>query len=137
MADFTVEHLDDSRLAEAWPVARMAGLHLDSGWWQSDAHELIARGGGILAARAPDGSIHGIAMYEPAAKPRSGRVLAVRELITFELMRGSPCRSALCETLDLLATLLACSGVALPLVAGTPCFARPAPGIGKRAGGRA
>jgi hypothetical protein len=112
---FAIEHLDEERLLEAWPVVRMANIHANADWWLSEAAALIDRGGGILAARAADGSIHGVAAYEVARNPRLGRVLSVNTLVTFELSRRAPVRHALCDGLELLASAFDCHGMLLPL----------------------
>lgn len=111
---FTVEHIEQELLESAWPVVRMAGEHFDSIWWQSEAEELIGRGGGVLAARGPDSAVYGIATYEPVKKRDLGQVLAVRTLITLDLARKAPARRALCSALDLVAGALGCTSVALP-----------------------
>ena len=115
MAPFAIEHLSEDRLAEAWPVVRMSHSHANADWWTSEAAVLIERGGGILAARGPDGTIHGVATYEVARKALLGRVLAVDTLITFELSRRAPVRHALCDALELLANAFDCRSIVLPL----------------------
>ena len=71
MAHFTVENLQKERLGEAWPVVQTSGLEANLDWWLTDAARLIDRGGGVLVARAPDGSIHGVATYGRAvSRPR-------------------------------------------------------------------
>jgi hypothetical protein len=115
MAQFAIEHLSDDQLPEAWPVVRMVDAHANCDWWLSEAAELIERGGGILAARAPDGNIHGIATYAVARKPLLGRVLAVDTLVAFELSRRAPARHALYEALELLASAFDCRSIVLPL----------------------
>jgi hypothetical protein len=69
----------------------------------------------VLAARGPDGSVHGVATYAAARNQRAGCVLSVEKLITVELSRKAPCRNALCEALELLSLALGCHGVTLPL----------------------
>lgn len=115
MAQFAIEHLSEGQLLDAWPVVRMCHSHVNGDWWVSEAAALIERGGGILAARAPDGTIHGVATYEVARKALLGRVLAVDTLITFELSRRAPARHALCDALELLASAFDCRGIVLPL----------------------
>ena len=109
MPRFTIEHLGKEQLDEAWPLIHMSGAHVESNWWRTEAEELIKRGGGVLTARAADGSIHGIATYEA----ERGR-LAVERLLTFELNRSAPCRRSLCAALEVLAAALDCGGVELP-----------------------
>lgn len=115
MALFVIEHLSDGQLADAWPVVQQARSHANADWWSSEAAALIERGGGVLAARAPDGTIHGVASYQVARKALLGRVLAVDMLITFELSRKAPARKALCEALELLASAFDCRSIVLPL----------------------
>lgn len=115
MSKFAIEHLSEDRLGEAWPVVCMAHSHANAEWWISESSALIGRGGGILAARGPDGSIHGVATYEVARKGALGRVLAVGTLVTFELSRRAPARHALCDALDLLGHAFDCRSVVLPL----------------------
>lgn len=115
MPRFRIEHLNADRLVEAWPVVRMARAHANCSWWLSEAEVLIERGGGILAARAPDESIYGAATYAVARKPLLGRVLAVDMLISFELSSRAPARQALYEALGLLASAFDCRSIVLPL----------------------
>ena len=115
MPQFGIEHLSEGRLAEAWPVVRMSRSHAHSDWWVCEGVALIARGGGILAVRAPDQVIHGIATYEVGRKARLGRVLVIDTLITFELSRRAPVRRALCDALELLASAFDCRSIVLPL----------------------
>lgn len=115
VARFAIEHLSGDQLHDAWPVVRMVNAHANCDWWVSEARELIERGGGILAARAPDESIHGVATYSIARKPLLGRVLAVDTLISFELSRRAPARHALYESLELLAAAFECRSIVLPL----------------------
>lgn len=117
MTAFAIEHLSESELAEAWPVVSMSRLHAKADWWVSHGKSLIKRGGGILAARAPDGAIHGVATYEVARKALLGRVLVVDTLITLELSGRAPARHALCDALELLASAFDCHGIVLPLPA--------------------
>ena len=115
MAQFAIEHLSEDRLAEAWPVVRQSHSRANSDWWILEAATLIEHGGGVLAARGPDGSIHGVATYRVARKALVGRVLAVDTLITFELSRRAPARQTLVEALELLASAFDCRSVVLPL----------------------
>ena len=115
MARFAIEHLGEDQLVEAWPVVRMSHSLANVDWWASEAAALAGRGGGILAARAPDGSIHGIATYEVVSKAPLGRVLAVDTLITFELRRRAPARHALCDALKLLGHAFDCRRIILPI----------------------
>lgn len=117
MSIFTIEHLGEEMLLDAWPVLRSTGAEPIADWWTNEAHDLMRRGGGVLAARAPDGSVHGVATYECVHRMRAGSVLAVDRLVTFELNRKQPVRTALREALHLIAAAFSCSAVALPLPA--------------------
>jgi hypothetical protein len=116
MGQFTIDHLSEDGLLHVWPVVRMAHSHANANWWLSEATALIGRGGGILAARAPDGIIHGVATYEVAKKALLGRILAVDTLITFELSRRAPARHALSDALELLRHAFDCRSTVLPLL---------------------
>src|SRR6476469_2081587 len=115
MPAFTIEHLDEHKLLDAWPLLRSAGVEPLPDWWENEALVLMRRGGGVLAARAPDGSVHGVATYECVHRPRAGSVLAVDRLLTFELNRKEPVKAALCEAIHRMAFAFCCSAVALPL----------------------
>ena len=117
MPRFTIEQLSGDRFSEAWPVVRASHSHANADWWISEASALAGRGGGILVARAPDGTIHGVATYELVRRTLLGRVLAVDTLIAFELSRRAPARHALCEALGLLASNFDCRSMVLPLPA--------------------
>jgi hypothetical protein len=117
MPAFTIEHLDEQKLLDAWPILRAAGAEPLPDWWENEARALLGRGGGVLAARAPDGSVHGIATYECVHRPRTGSVLAVDRLVTFELSRKEPVKEALGGALHMIASAFCCSAIALPLPA--------------------
>jgi len=115
MAHFTVENLQKDRLGEAWPVVRTSGLEANLDWWLTDAAGRIDRGGGVLVARAPDGSIHGVAAYGLAGKTHEARVLTVDLLLTFELNGRAPARRALSKALEKAAAALDSTGIVIPL----------------------
>lgn len=115
MVQLAIENLSHEQLTEAWPVVRMSRSHANADWWTSEAAELMRRGGGVIAARAADGTIHGVATYEVSSKALLGRVIVVDTLITFELSRRAPARHALCEALELLASAFDCRSIILPL----------------------
>jgi hypothetical protein len=115
MPAFAIEHLDEHTLFDAWPLLRSAGAEALRDWWENETLELIARGGGVLAARAADGSVHGIATYECVHRPRTGPVLAVKRLVTFELNRKEPVKQALGGALHMIASAFCCTAIALPL----------------------
>jgi hypothetical protein len=111
----SIEALRESELSEAWALARSSGSFANEDWWVAEGCDLIAGGGGVLAARATDGQLHGVATFE-APKP-SGRTLIVRVLITFELSRSAPSRRALLASLTRIATKLGCTQIVLPVSA--------------------
>jgi hypothetical protein len=126
MPAFEVEHLSNERLQDAWPVLCLSGAEVLEQWWESEALDLIERGGGVLVARTADGSVHGIATYECVNRPRAGRTLVVDRLVTFELSRKAPAKRALCEVLSRIARVFCCSKIAwlLPASADGPLLAR-------------
>lgn len=123
MPAFTIEHLNRRKLHDAWPVLRSACADLLPHWWENEALTLMERGGGVLVARAPDGSVHGVATYQCVRWPRAGSVLAVDRLVTFELNRKEPVKAALCEAIHRIATAFSSTCVALPLSAKGSCSA--------------
>ena len=117
MPAFTIEHLEKRTLSDAWPLLRSASREPMIDWWEKEARQLLDRGGGVLAARAPDASIHGIATYERIHRPRTGSVLAVGRLVTLELSQKEPVKEALGAALHMIASAFYCSAIALPLSA--------------------
>jgi len=116
VAIFTIEHLEESAILDAWPLLRSAGSEPLPDWWENEARALIGRGGGVLAARAPDGSVHGLATYECVHRQPKGSVLAVDRLVTLELNRKEPAKEALGGALRMIACAFCCSAIALPLL---------------------
>ncbi|MEO8453690.1 MAG: hypothetical protein ABI454_00885 [Sphingomicrobium sp.] len=117
MPHFTVEHLREDQLAEARAFVQITGGDSLPEWWETEAVELIGRGGGVLVARAGDGSVHGLATYEVVKRPHMARVLAVARLVSFELSRKQPAKQALIHALDPISAAFECSAVAMPLLA--------------------
>lgn len=115
MPAFTIEHLDAQTVLDGWPLLLAAGAEPLSEWWESEALALMSRGGGVLAARAPDGSVHGIATYECVHRAGAGSVLAVDRLVTFELNRKEPVKQAIGGALHMIASAFCCSTIALPI----------------------
>lgn len=117
MTHFTVEQLSEGQLGEAEAMMRIAGHDSPPGWWGSEAGALMRRGGGVLAVRSGDGALHGLATYEVVKRQRSGRVLAVETLVSFDLSRKQPVKQALVCALELISKAFECSAIALPLPA--------------------
>lgn len=111
MPGFAIEHLTHERLLDAWPIIRSSGAYARSDWWLTDAARLIGDGGGVLAVRAADGIVHGIATYRLGRDRRFERILWVQSIITFELRRRAAARRALRDALDELSRKLECKGV--------------------------
>lgn len=114
MQQFSVQPLTKGQLEEAWPVVCSSGGFANIDWWVSDAAELIAGGGGVLVARAPDGRVQGLATFDRSSLAAQ-RILRVPLLITFELSRCSPARTALLHALKGIARKLDFDQIILPL----------------------
>lgn len=113
MTPFTIEHLTHERLMDAWPIIQASGVQPHINWWLNDAAQLLDESGGVLAARAPDGIVYGVAIYRLARDPRFGRILSVESIVAFELSRRAPVRQALCDALDELSSTLECNGIGM------------------------
>lgn len=113
MPELDLIELDQDELALAWPLVRASSPELQLYGWQAFAEALIDRGGGVLAAAAPDRTLHGIATYEAIDKPTFGRVLHVDTLVTFELSSRAPTRKLLVSALGRLSAALACSATVI------------------------
>jgi hypothetical protein len=109
VSQFTIEHLSERSLAEANAIVALSN-HLAS-CWDDEALALIRRGGGVLAARAADGTVQGIASSEMLDKRHAGRVLAVDRLVAFELSRRQPVRQALIDALQRISEVFGCTAV--------------------------
>jgi len=114
MTRVAIEHLTHERLLAAWPIIRASGAQPCAEWWIGQAARLIDEGGGVLAARAPDGIVHGVVIYRLARDDRVGKVLSVDTIVAFELSRGAPVRKALCNALDELSLTLECKRIGSP-----------------------
>ena len=109
-----VEALKAQKLGEAWALARSSGSYANEDWWIAEGADLIAAGGGVLAARAADGRLHGVATFQAPRLPNED-TLVVPMLVTFELSRDAPARNALLHSLKRIATKLECTHVLLPI----------------------
>lgn len=110
-----VSELPRERLALAWPLVRAAGRNLDLAGWQAACEGLAERGGGVLGVEADGGMLYGVATYEPRRKPRTGKVLQVDILLSFELSGRAPVRHALCNALFDFARRLDCDALSVAL----------------------
>jgi len=109
-----VEDLKTEKLSEAWAIVRSSGFYGNEDWWIAEGTDLIRDRGGVLAARARDGRLHGVATFEVPRRPNND-TLVVRMLLTFELSRSAPARNALLNSLKRIATKLECTHILLPL----------------------
>jgi hypothetical protein len=109
MPPVIVEHLSEPQLAEARAMVELGGGSPQG--WDAEAAALIRRGGGVLAARAPDGALHGLASYEIVERRGAGRELAVGRLIAFELNRRQPVRNELVGALQRISEARGCTSV--------------------------
>lgn len=113
MLHFTVRQLTREQLASAWPLVRAAGAALDLDRWLKAGRRLLGKGGGILAVATDEGTLHGVATFEPVEEAAAGKVLRVDTLVTFEFSRRAPVRTALCDALEKLGAALGCDAVAV------------------------
>ena len=116
MAILTTVHLDEGHLLDAWPILHAAAGEVQAQWWESEARALLARGGGVLAARAANGSVYGVATYECVHRG-TGSVLAVDRFVTLELNRNEPAKEALRGAINEIAAAFGCRSIALPVSA--------------------
>lgn len=110
----SVEALKMDKLSEAWALARSSGSYSNEDSWVAESTDIIAAGGGVLAARATDGRLHGVATFRAPRRPNE-ETLIVPMLVTFELARTAPAMNALLHSLKRIATKLECTHVLLPL----------------------
>lgn len=99
MPDLRIFPLEKPQVDLAFPLVRSAA-DISPERWRSFARELIAAGGGIVAAQADSGCLHGLAVYRPLGTLRYGRALQVELLVAYELSRQAPVREALCVALE-------------------------------------
>jgi len=109
-----VEDLKIEKLGDAWAIVRSSGFYGNEDWWIAEGTDLIADRGGVLAARAGDGRLHGVATFQVPGRPNND-TLVVRMLLTFELSRSAPARNALLNSLKRIATKLECTHILLPI----------------------
>lgn len=101
-------------MAEAYPLIRRTA-RVAPERWEKFGRELAAQGGGVLAAFAEDGRVHGIAAYLPVISLKHGNALRVEAIAAFELGHVSLVRSALSAALDRLAGEKHCAVVTISL----------------------
>lgn len=101
-------------MAEAYPLIRRQAK-VGPERWEEFGREITGRGGGVLAVRAEDKRVHGVAAYLPVASLRHGSALRVEAIAAFELGHVSLVRNALSAALDELARTLRCEVVMVSL----------------------
>jgi hypothetical protein len=106
-----IEHMTPEQLPDAWLLIHASGLQPSAQWWLSEAKRLINNDRRVLAARAPDGLVHGLVLYRIVGDERVGKRLSVESIITLELSHSAPVRRALCDALDELSLTLECDGI--------------------------
>jgi hypothetical protein len=114
MPRLLVSNLEIERMAEAYPlIRRLARVGPER--WEAFGRQLAAQGGGVLAVRAEDGRVHGVAAYLQVASLKHGNALRVEAIAAFEFGHISLVRSALSAALDELARKKGCEVVMISL----------------------
>jgi hypothetical protein len=116
MPSLIVKELESDRMAEAYPLIRRTA-RVSSDRWTKFGLDLNARGGGVLAAFAEDGRVHGVAAYLPVVSLKHGNALRVDAIAAFELGHVSLVRDALSSALDRKARQRGCEVVMICLEA--------------------
>jgi hypothetical protein len=114
MPRLLVSNLEPDGMAEAYPLIRKQA-RVGPERWEEFGRQIASRGGGVLAVRAEDERVHGVAAYLPVACLRHGRALRVEAIAAFELGHVSLVRNALSSALDELARDLGCEVVLVSL----------------------
>ena len=113
MNHFRVANLDQDELLLAWPLVRASEPMLELEGWRLRGEMLIECGGGVLAARSADGTIHGVATYEVVERLVFGSILHVATIVTFELTRHDYARQALTAYLHRVCRSLGCAATVI------------------------
>jgi hypothetical protein len=114
MPRLSISKLAPEGMAEAYPLIRRQAK-VGPERWEEFGREITGRGGGVLAVRAEDKRVHGVAAYLPVASLRHGSALRVEAIAAFELGHVSLVRNALSAALDELARTLRCEVVMVSL----------------------
>jgi hypothetical protein len=110
MPDFRVESIQPDTLADAYPLVRSATRVTLERWTEYGA-ELLGSGGGVLAVKAPDDCIHGVAAFRPGCDLRYKASLDVDVFVAFDLRGDDRVRRALQGALERTADELGCDTV--------------------------
>ncbi|WP_205481323.1 hypothetical protein [Sphingomonas arenae] len=111
MPNFTVTSLPPERIAEAYPLVRMARPELPLGDWVEEAKTRQQKGG-VLTLLNPGGTIQALATWEDQPETDA---LKVETFVVFELSRRGMARQALCDGLQALARERGKTAVQFPL----------------------
>jgi hypothetical protein len=114
MPRLSVSNLEADGMAEAYPLIRRQA-RVGAERWQEFGRQLASRGGGVLAVRAEDERVHGVAAYVPVVSLRHGTALRVEAIAAFELGHVALVRNTLSAALDELARRLGCEVVMVSL----------------------
>lgn len=116
MPRFVASQVQSDQISAAFPLVRMAMPELDPGSWTRFVAGLAEHGGALLGVFAGDATLHGIAIYR-IEESLKGRRFVVDALVTFELIRAAPARSALMDALEREAVDCGCAALALSMPA--------------------
>lgn len=114
MPNLSVSNLEPEQMMEAYPLIRRSARVATEDWSEFGCR-LADQGGGVLAVRAEDGQVHGIAAYLPVANLTHGKALRVEAFAAFELGHVSFVRNRLSSALDSLARAKGCQVVLISL----------------------
>ncbi len=112
MSDLRVLSIGFDGLADVYPLVRSA-TRVSLERWMQFGRELLRLGGGVLAVRAPDDCVHGVATYRRGGDLRQVESLDVDVIVAFDLRGDDRIREALCDALERIATELECKAVNL------------------------
>lgn len=119
MPTLRVDCLAGPQLDLALPLVRSVAPRISLEEWRAQANDAIDHAGGVIAAFAEDGLVHGVALFQPRTMLRLGRVLQVDDLITMEMSRKAPVHRLLIDTLFHLARSLQCRSLTMAVPADT------------------
>lgn len=114
MPKLLASNLEPAQMAEAYPLIRRSA-RVSPEEWERFGHKLVDQGGGVLAVRAEDRQVHGVAAYLPMASLKHGKALRVEAIAAFEFGHVSLVRNALSNALDRLAEEKGCQVVMFSL----------------------
>ncbi len=110
MPELNVQSIDQTRLAQVFPLIRSA-TRVDLTRWEEFGSNLLDAGGGIVAVVAPDQCVHGVAAYRPRTNLRHQRILDVEVIVAFDLRGGDRVRDKLVCALEQIAVDTGCAAL--------------------------